>query len=240
MTSPARNHFLRVMAAQASTAAAADTPLHHASGYELMLAQLGEHKRALKSIQSVERKAEAKRKMLPEYSAWVAGVLDADSGAHDDVFMTVMVWHIDAGDFAAALPMAAYAIRHKLSMPDQYQRPTACLIAEEFANMVLKAPDAIRPEDADALVELEALVSGEDMPDEVRAKLHKALGYAISQAGTAMDDGTVKALREQALVHLRRALELHDKSGVKKDIERIEREIKNAAPPGAQEGAGQS
>jgi len=240
MSSPARNHFLRASAAIAAQAQQDENPLRNASGYELMLAQLGEHKRALKQIQSVERKADAKLKMPPEYSAWVTGVLEADSGAQDDVFMTVLVWNIDAGDFAAALPMASYAIRHKLSMPDDYKRPTACLIAEEFASMVLKAPDAIRPEDADALVELEALVSGEDMPDEVRAKLHKALGYAISQAGTGMDDGTVKALREQALVHLRRALELHDKSGVKKDIERIEREIKNAADADAKGGDGKS
>lgn len=240
MSSPARNHFLRASAALAAEAQQDANPLRHASGYELMLAQLGEHKRQLKQIQSVERKAEAKRKMLPEYSAWVEGVLAADSGAQDDVFMTVLVWHIDAGDFAAALPLAAYAIRHKLTMPDQYKRPTACLIAEEFANMVLKAPDAIRPEDARALMEVEALVSGEDMPDEVRAKLHKALGYAVGQVGIGMDATAARAQRERALMHLRRALELHDKSGVKKDIERIEREIKNAAPPGAQEGDGKS
>ena len=240
MSSPARNHFLRASAALAAQAQQDANPLRHATGYELMLAQLGEHKRQLKQIQSVERKAEAKRRMLPEYAAWMEGVLQADSGAQDDVFMTVLVWHIDAGEFAAALPLAAYAIRHKLTMPDQYKRTTACLIAEEFANMVLKAPDAIRPEDAGALLELEALLNGEDMPDEVRAKLHKALGYAVSQAGTGMDGATATALREQALVHLRRALELHDKSGVKKDIERIEREIKNAATTGAQEGDGKS
>ena len=238
MSSPARNHFLRASAALAAQAQQDANPLRHASGYELMLAQLGEHKRQLKQIQSVERKADAKRKMLPEYSAWVDGVLAADSGAQDDVFMTVLIWHIDAGDFAAALPLAAYAIRHKLSMPDQYKRPTACLIAEEFANMVLKAPDAIRPEDTSALMEVEALVSGEDMPDEVRAKLHKALGYAVSQVGIGMDATAARAPRERALTHLRRALELHDKSGVKKDIERIEREIKNAAPSDAQEGNG--
>lgn len=236
MSSPARNHYLRASAAFAAWADQDANPLRHATGYELMLAQLGEHKRQLKQIQSVERKAEAKRKMLPEYSAWVAGVLDADSGVQDDVFMTVLVWSIDAGDFATALPMAAYALRHKLSMPDQYQRTTACLIAEEFANMVLKAPEASCPEDAVALTEVEALVSDQDMPDEVRAKLHKALGYALIHAGTGFDDSTVNGMREEALPHLRRALELHDKSGVKKDIERIEREIKNAANAAAKRG----
>ncbi|WP_269059049.1 phage terminase small subunit, partial [Ralstonia solanacearum] len=46
----------------------------------------------LKQVQSVERKAELKRKLLPEYAAWIRGVLDADTGAQDEVFMTVMVW----------------------------------------------------------------------------------------------------------------------------------------------------
>jgi hypothetical protein len=152
----------------------------------------------------------------------------------------VLVWRIDVGDFAGALPLAGYAIRHKLAMPDQYQRTTACLIAEEFANMVLKDPAAIKSADVEALVEVETLVRDQDMPDEVRAKLHKALGYVIAELATGHDRGTANACREEALAHLRRALELHDKSGVKKDIERIERDIKNAAAAGTKDRTGKS
>ncbi|WP_316856209.1 phage terminase small subunit, partial [Ralstonia mannitolilytica] len=235
-TSPARNHFLRASAALAAQAQQDANPLRHATGHELMLAQLAEHKRQLKAVQSIERKAELKRKLLPEYAAWVEGVLQSDAGLQDEVFMTVMVWHIDAGDLAGALPMAAYAIRHKLAMPDQYQRTTACLIAEEFANMALKAIDAGEAVDMVALVSVADLVADDDMPDEVRAKLHKALGYAnYAQAGTA-DSVRAAILRQTALAELKRALELHEKCGVKKDIERIEREIKNAAAAGAKEG----
>lgn len=238
MTSPARNHFLRASAALAAQAQQDASPLRHATGHELMLAQLAEHKRQLKAVQSIERKAELKRKLLPEYAAWVEGVLQSDAGLQDEVFMTVMVWHIDAGDLAGALPMAAYAIRHKLAMPDQYQRTTACLIAEEFANMALKAIDAGEAVDMVALVSVADLVADEDMPDEVRAKLHKALGYAnYAQAGTA-DSVRAAILRQTALAELKRALDLHEKCGVKKDIERIEREIKNAATAGAKEGDG--
>ncbi len=93
--------------------------------------------------------------------------------------MTVMVWLIDAGNFADALPLAAYAIRHQMAMPDQYQRTTACLIAEEFASMALKAVEAGDPVDVTTLREVAELVAAEDMPDEVRAKLHKALGYGV-------------------------------------------------------------
>ncbi|MDC6179561.1 terminase endonuclease subunit [Ralstonia solanacearum] len=240
MTSPARNHFLRVTAAMASKAAQAGNPLRYATGHELMLAQLAEHKRQLKQVQSVERKAELKRKLLPEYAAWIRGVLEADTGAQDEVFMTVMVWLIDAGNFADALPLAAYAIRHQLAMPDQYQRTTACLIAEEFASMALKAIEAGDPVDVTTLREVAELVAAEDMPDEVRAKLHKALGYGAYALAESVQTDRADALRRDALAQLRRALELHDKSGVKKDIERIERDIKNTAKANAQEGDGRS
>lgn len=240
MTSPARNHFLRVTAAMAAKAAQAGNPLRYATGHELMLAQLAEHKRQLKQVQSVERKAELKRKLLPEYTAWIRGVLEADTGAQDEVFMTVMVWLIDAGNFADALPLAAYAIRHQMAMPDQYQRTTACLIAEEFASMALKAVEAGDPVDVTTLREVAELVATEDMPDEVRAKLHKAMGYGVYALAESVQTDRADALRRDALAQLRRALELHDKSGVKKDIERIERDIKNTAKANAQEGDGRS
>jgi len=236
MSSPARRHFLRVTAASVAAASAAADPMRHATGHELMLAQLAEHKRALKQIQSIERKAEAKHKMLPEYSDWVQGTLDGDKGVQDEVFMTIMVWHIDVGDFAGALPLARYAIRHGLVMPDQYQRTTACLIAEEYAAMAIKAAEAGQPVDAEALAEVMQLVEGQDMPDEVRAKLHKALGYvARGQVDGLQSAVQQQACRRFALDHLQRALQLHDKVGVKKDIERLERDIKNAGPAASQE-----
>ena len=236
MTSPARNHFLRVSAQLAAQAAQAGNPLRHANGYELMLAQLAEHRRSLKQVQSIERKAELKRKLLPAYDAWIDGVLAADAGVQDEVFMTVMVWRIDVGDVVGALPLAAYAIQHGLSMPDQYQRTTACLIAEEFASLAIKAAEAGTPVYPDALLQVADLVQDQDMPDEVRAKLYKAIGYAqlahIEREPHQPD--AADARRAAALEYLKRALALHDKCGVKKDIERIERDIKNAAKGTAQ------
>ncbi|MWL87168.1 terminase endonuclease subunit [Cupriavidus sp. SW-Y-13] len=239
MSSPARDHFLRVTAARTAAAADAANPLRHATGHELMLAQLAEHKRALKQIQSIERKADAKRAMLPVYAPWIEGVLEADAGIQDEVFMTVMVWHIDVGDFPGALPLARYAIRHHLVMPDQYQRTTACLIAEEYATMTIKASEAGQPVDIEALAEVAEIVQGEDMPDEVRAKLHKALGYASLTLIDDLPPDEQQTRRRAALVNLQRALELHSKVGVKKDMERLERDIKNAVPAAAQEGSSQ-
>lgn len=218
MTSPARAHYLRTVAAT-TAAAGAPEPLANANAYELMLAQLAEHRRRLKQVQSLERKVEAKRAMLPDYAPWVEGVIAGNSGTQDDVLMTVMVWRIDTGDLAGALPLAEYALRHKLSLPDQYQRQLPCLIAEEAADLTLRHVSAAQPVDVASLVAVMNLTSEHDMPDEVRARLLKAIGYALRDSD-----------KPAALSYLQQALARHEKVGVKKDIEKIERELKNQAP----------
>lgn len=219
MTSPARAHYLRTVAASAATPDASAPPAH-ANAYELMLAQLAEDRRRLKAIQSVERKIELKRELLPRYTAWVDGILAGGQGSQDDVLMTVLVWHIDVGDFDRALQIAEYALAHGLTLPDQYKRDVATLVAEEIAEQAMTTLAAGQPFTVEHLQAAAALTSASDMPDEVRAKLHKALGLCLAD--------TVPA---QALDHFHRALALHERVGVKKDIERLERELKKVGSP---------
>jgi len=190
-----------------------------ANGYELMLAQLAEHRRQLKQIQSVERKIERKRKLIPEYAPYISGALEADRGGQDDVLATLLVWHIDCGQLAAAVPLASYCLEHGLVMPDHYERSLATLVAEESAELALKQIAAGEAPDVRALHSIQAMTTGHDMPDEVRAKLHKAIGYALRES----EPGA-------ALYELTRAFQLNSKAGVKKDIERLERELKKASP----------
>lgn len=218
MTTPARQHFLRASAAKASAAAAPGATMADTTVYEQQLAQLIEHRRRLKAVQSIERKVALKRELLPEYAAYVQGALEGGKGAQDDVLMTVMVWRIDVGDIAGALDIAEYALAHNLTLPDQYERDTATLVAEEIAEAALRQGGEVGVED---LERAQAAVADRDMPDEVRAKLHKALGYAERESDP-----------EQALLHLRRALSLSERCGVKKDIERLERELKHAGTSG--------
>ena len=98
---PAERHRAKHMA----MVAAAAGPVHLRSGaaasaYELQRARLGVDLRRLKEIQSLEAKIELKRELLPGYIPWVAGVLEADGGAEDDILAQVMVWAFDIGDFA--------------------------------------------------------------------------------------------------------------------------------------------
>ena len=66
MTTPARRHKMRVLAELAAKAAGPGEEVR-GGAYELMLAQLHEHRRTLKAIQSVERKIEAKRSFVGQY-----------------------------------------------------------------------------------------------------------------------------------------------------------------------------
>jgi len=241
MKSPAQAHRMRSAAALSDKAGAA-ARRHHANGYELMLAKLDEDRRRLKQIQSVARKIIVKREVLPEYEPWISGVLAANSGVQDDVLMTIMLWRIDVADFPGALAIARYAIAHHLVMPDRFERSTACLIVEEIAIAALQGMEA----ETDAapclnyypvLAEAEALTQAEDMPDEVRAKLYKALALAVLHYAhnTVEEPGITLLRKQQAMELLRRALTLHERCGVKKDIERLERDLKKSA---STEGAG--
>lgn len=228
----ARAHFQRVSAASLKVAGAEPISQSAANQYELMLYKLAEDRRRLKDVQSIERKADVKRQLLPEYLPWIQGVLEGNSGQQDDVFMTVLLWTIDIGDIAGALPMVEYAIGHKLVMPDQYKRTPACLIAEEAADIAIKTGDV---QHLDALLTVDKITADQDMPDEVRAKLCKAIGYATRAAAGWKADGEYKpdAQQREGLIaakqYLERALALHAKSGVKKDIERLDVLIKNSA-----------
>ncbi|MFP7409855.1 phage terminase small subunit [Aeromonas veronii] len=215
MTSPARAHRERMLAALQG-AASPEQDRTAANAYELQLMQLAEHRRTLKGIQSIERKIDAKRTMLPTYKPWIDGLLAADRGGQDDVLVTVTLWHLDTGDLAGALPMADYVIRHKLNTPDQYERTAPTLIAEEVADTAIKLQEAGSGPDLFLLINYLRLLQDCDIFDQVRAKLHKAVGRAYLAEGG----------KEPAAEHYRRALELHDKVGIKKELEVLEREIK--------------
>jgi hypothetical protein len=216
MTSPARQHLLRQSAIQA----AQQDPrlLRHSTGYELLLQKLNADMKTLKKTHSTEKKAELKRSMLPDYVPWVDGVLSEGKGAQDAILMTIMVWRIDAGDYAGALEIARYALKHKLSMPFG-SRPAAYVVVEEIADMSTRAYAAGEPVSLDVLMTTMELTETQDMPDQVRAKLHKITGYVYRAA----EKPTL------ALEHLKRAFQLNANCGVKKDIERLESAIKKAA-----------
>ncbi|NNC24270.1 terminase [Salinisphaera sp. USBA-960] len=220
MSTPARRHKQRALAAQsADTGPAASAA---SDQYQLMQHALWQARQRLKRIKSVESKVAAKRdEILPEFTTYVAGVLEADAGGQDDVIANIMVWAFDVGQLDYALAIAAYIIRHGIEAPDQYQRDAPAIIAEQTADEVLQRidPDG---DDQQATATLahnadtaHTLTAGADIHDPIRAKLEKARGTARRALGE--DDA--------ALEHLERARELNEHAGVKKAIEQLTRRI---------------
>lgn len=238
--SHAQRHFIRVSASLAAAAAPDEHGgMAHSSTYELMLSKLTQDRIRLKALQSVERKIEVKREVLPEYADYVAGVLAGGAGAQDDVLTRVMVWRIDVGDVAGALAIAEYVLRHGLMLPDNFNRTLGCLIAEEIAEQAMRQMDGDDPVSLELLARVQELTTTEDMPDEVQAKLKKAIGRTmLLEVSPDAPASTDKTWLEQALAHFQRAIDLHDKCGVKKDIEGIERALKKIAAQASQTSGG--
>ncbi|AMG59836.1 phage terminase small subunit [Pantoea vagans] len=214
MTNPFRAHTRFI---QAQEAARSDGSGRSTKGYDLMLLQLNEDRRRLKGIQSNVRKAEIKVEVLPKYAAWAEGVLSADGAQQDDVLMYVMLWRVDAGDYAGALAIGRHALKHGWAMP-LGNRTTATVLAEEIADAAKAAILAQTPFDLALLLEALEVVDAHDMPDQSRARLHKSIGWVLTESSPA-----------SALNHLKHALQLDEKCGVKKDIEQLERKIRNAS-----------
>lgn len=212
--SPARQHRLRI---QAESASRLGGSARHANGYELMLMQLNEDRRRLKGVQSHVRKAEIKITLLPKYLAWINGVIEANSERQDDVLLYVMVWAIDTGDFDLALRIAEHALTHRWVMPMPTPRNVATWVVEEVSDSALKALATKQAFTADTLLRVLSMTEGCDMPDQSLARLHKAIGYVLRDVSPMA-----------ALNHLNQALALHDRCGVKKDIEQLVKRLQQA------------
>jgi len=211
VTNPFRAHTRFIQGQEAARTGGSG---RHAKGYDLMLLQLNEDRRRLKGIQSTVTKAQIKVEVLPKYAAWAEGVLSADGGQQDDVIMYVMLWRIDAGDYAGALTIGRHALKHGWVMPVG-KRNTATVLTEEMADAAKAAILAGTPFDADLLLQTLDAVDGEDMPDQSRARLHKSIGWVQTESNPV-----------SALNHLKHALQLDEKCGVKKDIEQLERKLR--------------
>lgn len=228
--SPAQRVQQRKRAAIAAAAAAPTQTMANATVYERHLAKLQQDHLRLKNVQSEKAKGLLKAQLLPTYAPYIDGVLSAGQGAQDDVITTLMIWTLDAANYARALDMAEYILAHGLKLPDRFSRTPATLVAEEIANAALAALKVDEQFDVEVLLRTLALTATHDMPDQVRAKLHLAIGRAV-RASNAETNTTALELAKD---HLTTAIKLHDGCGGKKDLEKTESLLKkHAAPPAA-------
>lgn len=221
MLTPAQRHFQKVMAERRGQADE-ESDIQR-TAHEQILHRLRMDLSRLSGVQSEETKAEMKKSMLPEYEGWIEGTLDGDSGRQDEVITRLMVWAIDCRDYALALRLGRYVVRHGLTLPDNFNRTAATFLTEEMSKPVLTLAAADADADLSAstavLDEVAEIVADSDMPDVVRAKLCKA--RALARRGAT--DITTKA---EALALFREALTRNPNAGVKKEIATLAREVK--------------
>jgi hypothetical protein len=229
----AQRHRLKALASQEAAAASPAVSMAGGTAYEMQLAQLLQDRLRLKQIQSNEGKAALKLQLLPAYVPYIDGVLATGNGAQDEVLTTIMIWRVDASDYTGALDIAAYVLQHNLLMPDRFERTTGCLIAEEIAECALISQKASGGFDLAILHRTMELTADQDMPDQVKAKLYLATGRA-TVAGLTVDNPGQPGQVMAAVELLKRAIELDNSCGGKKDLEGAERLLKKIAPsPGS-------
>lgn len=212
---PAEGHFQKAMALHRGET---DSGLSKAqrNHYDEMLHRLRTDKSQLSDIQGNSRKAEYKKGVIPHYQGWIDGVLEAQNGIADEVFVTLMIWHLDVGLYAKALNMAEYALAYNLPLPDDYNRTLGTTLVDEMCDWFLQVRASGKLDETvatlDELITLERLTANQDMPDGARAKLYKVIGFALK------DDEKRQA---DALNYLQQAILLDKDVGVKKDIEQL-------------------
>ncbi|CCA91325.1 phage terminase small subunit [Novosphingobium sp. PP1Y] len=190
--------------------------------------------RRLKEIKSIDLKIAAKREMLPHYRDWLVGLHKADAGVGSgiaaEVLPTCMVWMIDVGEYSDALDLAEFMMRHRVEMPARYQRDTATVILEEIAEAALKTQAAGEEFPLAILDGADHLTHGEDMHDQARAKLLKAIGVEQLRRAEESEASTSAPRLNAALDALREAQRLHDRIGVKDRIRRAEKLLVAVTP----------
>ena len=250
MTNYARNHFQKHSAKAAAETAAEFGTMQNMTAYELQLMQLNNDRQRLKQIQSTAGKVVLKTTLLPNYLPYVDGILEADQSVQDEIYMTMLVWSIDIGEYTKALQMADFALRHNMLMPDSFKRSTATYVTESIAEAFLSTLKTSADVDISVLLELDQVLSNEDqtidpklldMPDQVKAKLLVALGKSrlkaihteIEKNSGEIDEETPEWVfhdAQTAKVNFDKALFLDQKCGCRADLKAVDKLIEKLRP----------
>lgn len=216
-TSPARRHR---EAEAARLAAEQGQDLSQLDTYQRLYKRLQDDKAVLKAIHGVSDKIQAKAQMLPAYDDWIRGVMAGGAPQADDkITPTVLVWRIDCGLLDDTLPLAEFAMHHRMDSADEYQRTLPEIIVEQYAEQIGNGCD-IAPENLHTLIDWATAKDGNglhlhNLHDQIRAKLLKAAG---ERAETDNQPAAALQLYEHALAY-------NEKIGVKKRIDALQKQL---------------
>lgn len=223
------NHYREVTATKEAKRAAADgsDSMEGHTIHEQLLAQLATHVQQLKNVQSMQRKLDMKKEFAPTYDAYIQAQLAEEPAKQDPILTQVMIWLADIGEYERAMEIALYAHEYQLDMPQRFNRDVSTWMTDTFADAAIAAEKAGATDGPTLLMlkDISEATVDDDMPDEARAKLHKAMGVAYQ----ALDPDENEGCLVDALFHLNRALELDRSCGVKKRRDTLAKVVN--APP---------
>lgn len=134
----------------------------------------------ISGIQSHSKRNELKAEFLPAYQAYIDGTIAAGVGEQNDMLLKLMVWALDSQNFATATQIAQFALLNDMVMPEPFSRDVATVYAEQISEELIKNIPIERAADyADSVQKAVDITTGYDMPDQVRAKLYRALGNTL-------------------------------------------------------------
>ena len=168
----------------------------------------------LEHVRGIDLKIAKKREWYQEYLGFIEGSIAVSPAQQNDALMHLMVWAIDVGDYANAVKIGQFAVLNNMVLPVNYKRGVAELLTEDCAEAFLADP-VLAQQSLDIIQHIIDVGYGQDMVVQARAKIFKAQGLALMDSQPA-----------EALNALKTALHLHDKAGVKKDIDKLERLLK--------------
>ena len=173
--------------------------------------RLFNHLNVLKETKSVQEKIAKKKAWLPEYMGYIEGSLALSPSNQNNTLITLMIWAIDAGEYEVGVRIAEYAILNDMVMPEGYSRGIAEFVTEQTAIDFIDDLE-LATAHADLIDRILELGVGEQMVDEVRAKIYRAKGDALKDAQPI-----------EALNAYTNALRLNNKVGCKKDVTNLEK-----------------
>ncbi|NIE97430.1 hypothetical protein F3J02_13235 [Acinetobacter sp. Tr-809] len=175
------------------------------------------HLNILSGMKSIQERIAKKAEWLPEYAGFIDGCLAVSPAPQNTTLVHLMIWACDVNDFELAVKIAEYVVLNDMVMPEGYSRSTAEFITEQCAEVFID--DEVQAIANASLIErIIGLGDGEPMVDEVRAKIYRALGDALSQAQP-----------NEAVSAYKNALRYNPKAGCKKDLEQLEKRLRQLA-----------
>ncbi|ENW82709.1 hypothetical protein F909_00980 [Acinetobacter sp. ANC 3929] len=175
------------------------------------------HLNILSGMKSIQERIAKKAEWLPEYVGFIDGCLAVSPAPQNTTLVHLMIWACDVNDFELAVKIAEYVVLNDMVMPEGYSRSTAEFITEQCAEVFIDDED-LAIANASLMERIIGLGDGEPMVDEVRAKIYRALGDALSQAQP-----------NEAVSAYKNALRYNPKAGCKKDLEQLEKRLRQLA-----------